>query len=109
MPVFLTYNLKQTVMETFEKELLKKVLIDAKDLFLKYTFSGMCWCIDLSLQKNGFGEASSYDRLSKIIPEFNKEKAKADFNAKDGLFWWSRFDFENRLKYFDFLINKYSE
>lgn len=86
--------------------LAKKLLITQNDV------SYMCISLKLALNSKGF--IYGMVNLEKMFPEFNIKTAKEKFNAfiENESFneaWWPYEDKEDRIAYFDYLINFYKD
>ncbi len=92
-----------------KRELIVKVLKEAKDLYLigrRHNY-GMCFYLEKVLKKYGYRPFLEYCDISDYIPKYNRKFCNANYR-KDS-YWWDLYDVESRVKAFDKLINYYSQ
>ena len=90
-------------MELLSKEQRLSVLLNAKKFYKDGNCIGMCECIGRALYR----EVGDYNQIYRYIDGFNYKTAVEMFGARpdhEDSFWWSVYDTEKRLKYFDYLI-----
>ena len=86
------------------------ILRKAKAIYESGRYNGMCACI-----RHAVGdEITSYqfhDWSEKNIPLFSFNVAAKRFGATGlpGFYWWSEWDEDSRIDYFDWLIEQYKD
>ena len=91
-------------MKLLNKEQQLSVFTQAKEAYESGIFTGMCSCISFAITKR---RTQSCCNINNYVDGFNYETALAMFGARpehEHSFWWSVYDTEQRLKYFDYLI-----
>ena len=95
-------------MDLLTNEQKVKVLEYARELCRTEQLRGMCKCLDYAINEK---TPAVGHKISNLIPDFTYSTAKNIFNARGSMFgfWWNVYEIENRLAYFDYLINLYKE
>lgn len=96
-----------------DKKKILEILKEAKEVYRARYYKGedpgMCGCIYQAMLTSGIQSAYS-TILYHVIPEFNYEYARDKFSADMTAYgyWWSRECSLYRLRYFNHLIELYS-
>ena len=81
-----------------------EILEDAKELYLNGEYDCMCYCCP------GKNDDAKIDYMIENIKFFDRTVAINQFGAGwMGAYWWPLSERESRIRYFDYLIEKYSE
>lgn len=88
-----------------KRELIVKVLKEAKTLYESGDSTGMCASINIALFNNGFVHVNN---IQECIPKYDRKFLNAP-NNNCYLWWWPKDDRESRIKAFDKLIGYYSQ
>ena len=91
-------------MKLLNKEQQLSVFTQAKKAYESDRYDGMCACIGYALTKE---LNHPYNDINNYLSGFNYKTAVDTFGARpdhEHSFWWSVYDTEQRLKYFDYLI-----
>ena len=83
-----------------------EILESAKESYLNGAYDCMCLCILNCCP--GKNDNAKIDYMMENIKFFNRTVAINQFGAGwMGVYWWPLSDNENRIRYFDWLIEKY--
>ena len=91
-------------MKLLNKEQQLSVFTQAKKAYESGRYAGMCACIGYALTKE---LNHPYNDIDNYLSGFDYKTAVDMFGARpehEHSFWWSVYDTEQRLKYFDYLI-----
>lgn len=83
-----------------------------KELISNYGKRGLCFYIVKALKNLGIENNNEFilmDYIDLLIPTFNRENAVKNARANPNSFfayWWDKGDYDNRLFFLDYLINK---
>ena len=91
-------------MKLLSKEQQISVFTQAKEAYSIGLFNGMCSCINFAITQEIMDEPLN---ISNYVNGFDYKTAVDMFGARkdsEQSFWWSVYDTEQRLKYFDYLI-----
>lgn len=91
-------------MKLLNKEQQLFVFTQAKEAYENGRYAGMCACIGYALTKE---LNHPYNDIDNYLSGFDYKTAVDMFGARkdsEHSFWWSVYDTEQRLKYFDYLI-----
>lgn len=91
-------------MKLLNKEQQLSVFTQAKKVYESDRYDGMCACIEYALTNELNHPCND---INNYLSGFDYKTAVDTFGAKkesEQSFWWSIYDTEHRLKYFDYLI-----
>lgn len=91
------------------REEVKGIILCAKDYYSRHieNGTGMCKAFDYAFATRHIF-INTYNDIVEYIPEFNRKTAIEKFNGYISPYWWDYENTQDRLNYFDWLIEKYS-